>query len=336
MAAKFSIAQDNPGARVTVGQFVAHVEADHFREPKTAEDRRRLFAASVRHVVLELSSHCNRRCRFCPNTKGSRLGAEILMPKEIFDRAINQLASIDYAETIYFHLYNEPLAAAEVLLERMRKARQRLPRARFAINSNGDYLTGPLLSQLEAAGLNQLYVSIYGPDQGRWDDDYIRKRAQAVADEIGLSAQMRSKPSIEHTIIGTVGCVSVIIAGRNLWDMGYDRGGLVPELRVHRSSPCLAPFTEFLIDHRGYALPCCNVYTDRPDHLPYVTGKIEGEADIFEIYAGARAQAWRRGLLTFHPGGDLCGGCSRGNYPELDTPENQAAIQGLRRGVLVG
>lgn len=289
------------------------------------------FARSVQHVVLELSAYCNRRCGFCPNTAGTRLKGETLMPQAIFERVIADLASIDYAATIYFHLYNEPLAAPEVLLARMRQARVRLPRSHFSLNTNGDYLTPELLAELESAGLNSLFVSIYGPDHGRWDDDYIRKRVRRVAKILGLTGMPTERPNLEHAMAGRVGAVALRIAGRNLWSTGYDRGGLVPELRVARSSPCLAPFTEFLVDHRGYALPCCNVYTDRPDHLAYTVGDLnDPSVDIFTVYAGARLRAWRKGLLAFKPGGDLCGGCSRGNYVALDTADNRAALTQLR------
>jgi hypothetical protein len=334
MALAFSISPDSYGARLTVGPFNGHVEALHFQEPTTAEERRELFARSVQHVVLELSAYCNRRCGFCPNTMGTRLKGETHMPAAVFERLIADLASIDYAATIYFHLYNEPLAAPEVLLARMRQARDKLPRAQFSLNTNGDYLTPALLAELEAAGLNSLFVSVYGPNHGRWVESYIRKRVHSIAAQLGLKGKAIDRPDVQHSIAGKVDAVALTVSARNLWNTGYDRGGLVPELRVARSSPCLAPFTEFLVDHRGYALPCCNVYTDRPDHLAYTVGDLNDPAlDIFSVYAGARLRAWRDGLLAFEPGGELCGGCSRGNDPALDTAANRTALTELRVGL---
>jgi MoaA/NifB/PqqE/SkfB family radical SAM enzyme len=253
------------------------------------------------------------------------------MPQETYERIISDLALIDYAQVIYFHLYNEPLAAPEVLLSRMRYARDRLPRAIFSLNTNGDYLTTALLADLDAAGCNSIFVSIYGPDHGRWDDAYIQKRVRRAAELLGVKGKLTERPGSEYAVAGKVGTVELRIAGRNLWATGYDRGGLVPELRVTRSSPCLAPFTEFLVDHRGYALPCCNVYTDRSDHLQYTVGNMSAvDLDIFSVYAGMRLRAWRKGLLAFDPGGELCSGCSRGNHPELDTPANRDALTQLR------
>ena len=317
------------GARVQVGSFSAYVQPDLFRDLPDEAARKMLFAQSVRNVTLELSSYCNRRCRFCPNTQGSRLKAERLLPEETFRKIVHDLASIQYRRKIYFHLYNEPLAAPEILLERMSYARRFLRRAHFSLNTNGDYLSPSLLERLDAAGCNSIYVSIYGPDHGRWDDAYIKDRVEKTADSLGVAGSKIEEPGSDYSVIGKVGNVDIRVGGRNLWKSGYDRGAMIPELAVERSSPCLSPVTEVIVDHRGYSLPCCNVYTDNPDHIRYTTGNLN-ESDIFTVYAGQASRRWREGVLKFNPKGKLCEGCSRGDYPSLATEENEEAIGALR------
>jgi MoaA/NifB/PqqE/SkfB family radical SAM enzyme len=248
-----------------------------------------------------------------------------VLSEKAFGRLLDGLAEIAYSGRVLWHLYNEPLAAPDILLPRMARARKLLPGARFILNSNGDYLDRGTLDALEENGLNALTVSIYGPDHGRWDDAYVRERVLAVGEMLGLDGKLVEAPGMSFSMTGRVRGLSINVAGRNLWKTGYDRGGLVPALAAPRSSPCLAPFAEFLVDHRGYVLPCCNVYTDRPEHIPHTIGNLD-EADIFELYSNVRAQAWRRGVLVFDPGGSLCEGCSRGDVPEIATGENRQRL----------
>lgn len=301
------------------------LSADLFVPQQDPAAARKLFADHVRHVVLEVSSYCNRRCGFCPNVALTRFKGEKLMPVGMFQMIISELAEISYQNTLYFHLYNEPLANAEMLIERITYARHHLPAAELAFNTNGDYLDGELLDRLDAAGCNQIHVSIYGPNHGQWNETYIRDRVADVAEKLGMSGALIEEPGISYRRVARRGRVKVFIQGRNLWKSGYDRGGLLPQLSAKRTSPCLSPVTEFLVDHRGWALPCCNVYTDKPEHAAYTVGHAERET-IFEIYAGAAMTEWRRSLLKFNPGGDLCGNCSRMDTPGSDTPAAQQQL----------
>jgi hypothetical protein len=212
----------------------------------------------------------------------------------------------------------------------MRQARALLPKAIFAINTNGDYLSSDLLGELEASGCNRISVSIYGPDHGNWHDEYISNRVRMLAKALGINAPISSRPGMLHSTSAKVGALALQISGRNLWKTGYDRGGLLPALRVRRSSPCLSPFADFLVDHRGYALPCCNVYTDRSEHLRYTIADMNvGSRDIFTAYGNG--YSWRNSLLRFDPGGELCDGCSRGNDSNIATPDNRADLESLRQ-----
>jgi hypothetical protein len=317
---------------VKIAPFACRLTADHFRPVTDQAARKALFKASVQHVILELSSYCNRRCGFCPNVGLTRIKDENLMPAPLYEKIIRELAEIEFDSSVLFHLYNEPLAAKEVLLERMAYARPLLPNARFGLNTNGDYLRPSVLAALDEAGCDHIFVSIYGPRHGEWDDAYVRRRVLAMARLLKVEGKLREKLGVQYAISGQVGRIRIDIGARNLWKSGYDRGGTIPELARPRKSPCVSPVTEFLVDHRGWVLPCCNVYTDLKDHLDYTLGRLESQT-IFDAYAGGSAVEWRDELLGFNPGGPLCGNCSRGDDPLDGSPPAQAALDSVRRGL---
>jgi Radical SAM superfamily/Iron-sulfur cluster-binding domain len=323
----FSVSIAGAAAEVRIGQFSATVLPGHLAPLESDEDRCHLFKTSVHHVVIELSSACNRRCGFCPNAEGTRLKGQNYLADDLLDQILADLASIDYDRVIYWHLYNEPMQDMPRLTAALAKARHALPKATFAFNTNGDYLTPDTLTALAEAGCNKIFVSIYGPGQGQWDDTYISERVGKLARTLGLDNPVISKPGESHSVSGNQRGVQIDVVGRNLWKTGYNRGGLVDELAVKRTSPCLSPVTEFIIDHRGYVLPCCNVYTDRAEHLSFTAGKLPEHRNIFEAYASKAMTAWRKGTFQFNPGGPLCSECSRGEDPHSDTPANRMALE---------
>ena len=320
---------DNDSWDVKAAPFGCRLQRDHFRCPESAADKRNLFKTTVRNVVLELSAYCNRRCGFCPNRELTRFGEERLLAEPIFNKIIEELAEIEFGGSVLFHLYNEPLAAPEVLLARVAYARDRLPLARFSLNTNGDYLDLAMATALEAAGMNHMFVSIYGPRHGEWEDDYVRRRVLMAAERLGVIADLVEVPGQSYSVSPVFGRMKLDICARNLWNTGSDRGGTVPELARKRTSPCLAPATEFIVDHRGWVLPCCNVYTDFESHLAHVIGRLENQS-IFDAYASGPAQAWRTGLLQFEPGGSLCATCSRGDNPKDDVEAARTELTAMR------
>lgn len=319
----------NGSANIHIGTFHVSVHPDHFRSVQNESDRQKLFKNSVQHVVIELSSSCNRSCCFCPNVSGSRLSDQKFLSETIFNRVISDLELIDYDNTVYWHLYNEPLEALDILVSRISVARKALPNAVFSFNTNGDYLTLKTIEKLDAAGCNSIFVSVYQSNDSKWDDIEITNRVVAISDYLELKGKLRSFPGASTSIEGKIGDLTISVVGRNLSKVGYDRGGLVPELSINRTSPCLSPFTEFIVDHKGYVLPCCNVYTDNPEHLEYVVDKISFNTSIFNIYTSSVFHRWRKQVFKFDPTCGLCTGCSRGDIPSIKTIENKIVLENI-------
>ena len=55
-----------------------------------------------KHIYLELTNICDRRCSFCPEVKRDKL----FMPVSKAKKYLNEIAEI--SEAVYFHLQGEP------------------------------------------------------------------------------------------------------------------------------------------------------------------------------------------------------------------------------------
>ena len=304
---------------ISTGAFRLHICPDQLRKIRNPIEQRLLFKSFVKRVVIETSSFCNRRCRFCPNADGSRLGEQKMMAPEAFSAVLDDLAEIDFDGLILFHLYNEPLANASIFDE-VAQARAKLPKCRLHFNTNGDYIRHGTLAKLARAGLSSLHVSIYGPDHGVFHPAYVEARVAEMAATCGLprgSAKWLS--ALECRAAGVFVQddlkLSVTIQARNFNEVGYDRGALVtiPERSDHfwRHTPCPSPFEELLLTWDGTAVPCCNVVGDNRKHAAYTVGKLNGRGSIFALYADGPLVDWRRSLLKFDAHKSPCSACTR-------------------------
>ena len=103
------------------------------------ESAKRLFAASVGRIEIETHSYCNRRCSYCPNVVGDRLGDNVRMEEPVWRLVLDNLAEIGFSKNFVMNSYNEALADRSIL-DRIKEAREALPAARLMIYTNGDYL----------------------------------------------------------------------------------------------------------------------------------------------------------------------------------------------------
>ncbi len=334
---------------LSAGLFTLSVGSDQLRPIADPALQRAVFKRSVKRVVIETSSYCNRRCIFCPNADGDRLGARKLMPEAAYLSIVDSLAEIDYGGSILFHLYNEPLASPDIYRQ-IAYARRRLPVARLGFNSNGDYIRPDTLKRLADAGLSHLHVSIYGPDHGRFERDYVLARVGDMAEACGLSRDLArwiapDECRAQSTFVDGEKQMSVTIQAKDFNIAGYDRGGLVDfdqQSPPERLYPCPSPFEELLIGWNGVAVPCCNIVSDRPEHGPYAVGDVSESQSIFEIYANGPLVEWRRRLLAFKTLEEPCRRCTRLSLPITELSEehhafnrvvDDFAVRSLRNGL---
>ena len=115
----------------------------------------RLFS----NIAVEISSQCNRSCKFCPNSIFER--PDEYMPMEMIERIVAELKSLKYNGRYEHYIYNEPTRDAR-LLEVITYVKKELPRATQMINTNGDYFkSADDIWALFEAGINQMQKTVF-------------------------------------------------------------------------------------------------------------------------------------------------------------------------------
>jgi len=62
------------------------------------------------------------------------------MPRWVFSKIIDELVTWKFDKPIFLHRHNEPLANMENITRCIREIREKLPRAKIGINTNGDFV----------------------------------------------------------------------------------------------------------------------------------------------------------------------------------------------------
>ncbi len=92
------------------------------------------------HLNIETSDACNRRCAFCPVQRDRLDGPPQLLDLDIFGRLLDELGAAPGPLTISLQWIDEPLLNPR-LQHYIELGRERLPGARWLLQSNGDLLT---------------------------------------------------------------------------------------------------------------------------------------------------------------------------------------------------
>lgn len=291
-----------------------YIGRDAFQTATDRDAAKALFARSVGRVEVETHSYCNRRCDYCPNAVGDRLGENRRIPDDIWSLLLDNLREIDYASNFVFTSYNEPLADKSIL-QRIREVREHLPRARTMVYTNGDYLKPDYLDALASAGLDYLHISIHTRPGDKYDDIRALNHIAKLIRRIGTSVQFRNlKPNEFITATVPHEAMAIDIRAINYWQHGTDRGGLLEGMgaKTRRSLPCHFPFSHFHMGFDGTVVPCCHIRSDSPAHAPYRYGNLRDFGSIFAVYASRIATEWRRHLISFDAKQAPCDSCSVG------------------------
>ena len=298
------------------------------------EAAKRYFASTVGRVEVETHSYCNRRCSYCPNVVGDRLGENVRMEEPVWRMVLDNLAEIGFRQNFVMNSYNEPLAD-RAILDRIREAREALPNARLMIYTNGDYLDPAYIEALADAGLNYMHISIHMRKDDQYSDIYAINRMLEISVRAGIAARIRTIRSNEY-IIAAMPHPRLEIETRaiNFMRNGTDRGGLLPDITpaAKRTAPCFFPFAHFIIGFSGNIVPCCHIRSDRPEHEDYLIGNLSEYGSIFQAFAGQRAASWRRELVNSQEKKKPCDTCTAAF---LQGPQAAAAFdQAWREHVL--
>ncbi len=308
---------------IVADKLNAYISENHFRYIEDESVKKKLVKNSIKRVTVEVFSFCNRHCKFCPTSSGTRPSEQKYLSEDVYLRILQDLKSIDFDNTFMFHLYNEPLAD-RIILERIRQAKMLIPKATLYIATNGDYLSRNYIEALYTAGINTLYVSMYDAIKDLSERNSVKNIMEKMLAKLGLSADNEVyHKNLFYKVATNYRNMSITIISRDINNIGCDRGGLVNVFnRPLRSSPCFAPFVDLDIDWQGNFLPCCNIYADNALHHAYITGNLHDGRSIFDHYVDQAIVHWRKELCHFYPKKNPCQSCSRLEFPELTIEKN--------------
>lgn len=118
-----------------------------------------------RMISIEINSHCNRACSYCPNAVAPQTAR--LIKEDVFKYIVHRIAEIDYSGVIDFIFFSEPTLHPK-LEEYIRYVKSQVPKCIPRICTNGDLLTTAKVRALENAGLDRIYVMRHVPTPEGW------------------------------------------------------------------------------------------------------------------------------------------------------------------------
>jgi MoaA/NifB/PqqE/SkfB family radical SAM enzyme len=226
-----------------------------------------------RDVNIETSTHCNRRCYYCPQSLDPHKPQFI--GDEIFDIILSRLADINWTGPIGYAHFNEPLLNPR-LVALVRRTKAALPKSKPRIYTNGDNLTPKLRDDLIAAGVVNFAVTRHDLYERNWNENLLP-----------LVNGLEKYFTLE------------VIHGRQL----SNRGGLISssKIKVQPMKRCTTPEAAMHISIKGDVLLCCADYYSK-----YKFGNLTK----YSIKTCWRNSRWyRKALREGKPILNICKGC---------------------------
>lgn len=236
---------------------------------KAAElaDRMPLFE----HVEIETVNRCNGNCDFCPVSKNRDTREYHEMTEQLFQDIIGQLAEISYSGRLALFSNNEPFLD-KTIIEKHRYAREKLPKARMHLFTNGTLL------RLEDFAEVMKYLDEMVIDNYNQELKLIRP-CREIKEYCEEHQDLKEK---------------VTIVLRKPHEILTARGGDAPNRRKllsYGEDKCILPFTQMVIRPDGKISLCCN------DPLGKNTLGDLTKENILDVWYGDRFTMVRKCLL---------------------------------------
>lgn len=236
----------------------------------------------LKAIEIEINSHCNRACSYCPNVDQSRIEQGV-MSKELFHKILTQLQEIEYSGRISFSFYNEPLLVQD-LEYYAGQVKAYLPACNILIYTNGTLLTLPRLEGLLSAGVDYFVITKHESEKDyAFDQLYLSLPTEIVDKHI----KYQSYKDLKLT----------------------NRGGLLPKIQKDVESknlPCSIPLHMMTITNKGSVVPCFEDY-----HQVHSMGNIE-QRSLNDIWNSSEYVILRKKLLMgFRKDYEVCSKCNR-------------------------
>lgn len=279
----------------------------------SSDNSKELLAKNLYLVEIETFSYCNRQCWFCPNSKIDRHTHNEYMDESLYLKIINELAAINYAGIVTYSRYNEPFSD-EIILKRIKQARDKLPNAILYTHTNGDFLTKKLMKKLEKTGINIIKIQHYLKKGQIYQKDTILRemenRAKKYADR--YSVQCFDDNYVELKIYNEK--IDIIYQALNFSEFACNRAGSLDIKKDYRrKSACFMPFANMYIDYNGSVMPCCNMRSDVDKHRPFILGNISQDS-LWNIFSNENYVSIRKKLISNDINFSPCSTCDFAEY----------------------
>lgn len=241
------------------------------------------------NIEIETINRCNGVCSFCPVNKNIDPRKKVIMSEELFHNIIDQLSAIDYSGRLATYSNNEPLLD-ERIIELNRYARERLPKARMHMFTNGTLMTLDKFVALTEV-LDELIIDNYQQDLK------LIKPCQEIQRYCEEHPELKKK---------------VTILLRNPNEILTSRGGDAPNrenIGDYSGERCVLPFKQMIVRSDGKVSLCCNDALGK-----YTMGDLNKEK-ILDVWYGSALQRVRQAL---YEGRENWGNCRKCDTFKVD------------------
>lgn len=244
-----------------------------------------------RSIELETRTRCNSTCTFCAASIQNDKRPDIYMPEPLYVKLLDELAGLDYDGAIKFFVNNEPLLDARTA-RFIQMTKERLPRVRTEVHTNGLKLNVRNGRELLEAGLDLLYINNYT------STNEVHRGVKAFLEEVAPDFPDRE----------------IVCHVRLLDERLLNRAGTAPNAEPEPRSlalPCILPFEEVVVTADGRVTICCQ------DHsFDAAVGNLNSER-LQDIWYGSGLSALRAQLMKGDRSGhQLCNGCDFRGYKD--------------------
>lgn len=236
-------------------------------------------------VEIEINSHCNKACSYCPNSVDERIEKGVMEPA-LYQRILSQLKDINFQGRISYDFYNEPMLC-RYLDEYVSETLKQLPLTQVHLYTNGSLLTLKRFRELKKAGVVKFIVTKH---EDCFDDETY------VFDETWASLTHEEKEAVDYRPFEKLTLTN--------------RGGTLDHIKSTveniQSYPCFIPSMMLTISVKGAVIPCFEDFYQRHE-----MGNIMNE-HLIDIWNKPQYQIMRKALLFGERGRfEVCRDCTR-------------------------
>ncbi len=234
------------------------------------------------HIEVETINRCNGNCSFCPVNRNVDPRIETRMSEELFYSIVDQLSEMDYAGKFTTFSNNEPLLDDRII-EFNRYAREKLPKARMHLFTNGTLFTLDKFKALIEL-LDEMVIDNY------------QQELQLIKPCAEIKQYIEEHPELELN-------KKVTIVLRKPDEILTSRGGNAPnrqDIKDYADDRCVLPYKQMIVRPDGKVSLCCNDALGK-----YTLGDLTQES-IKDVWFGTKFKKVREALYR---GRQYCGNC---------------------------